>query len=204
MPSAASALGTRDAILDAAERTLQRFGYRKMSIDDVAKAAGVGKSTIYLHFKDKADVALSSLERTMTRAQEVMRAIAKESGDPAERLKRMLEVRVMAVVGAVQHYHEGLDELFAAIRNEYMTRRREHYLREIEILSPVLLEGRENGAFAFESEFDCANVLLLCTSSMLPYSLSVREMGTPEKIEAWLHKIIDLNLNGLMPGPRRP
>jgi hypothetical protein len=111
-----------------------------------------------------------------------------------------LEVRVMAVVEAVQHYHEGLDELFAAIRNEYMTRRRDHYLQEIEILSPVLLEGREKGVFQFESEFDCANVLLLCTSSMLPYSLSVREMGTPDKIESWLRKIIALNLNCLLTG----
>ncbi len=32
---------------------LVRWGYRKTSIDDVAREAGVGKGTIYLHWKDK-------------------------------------------------------------------------------------------------------------------------------------------------------
>ncbi len=42
-----------EKILDAAAALLIRFGYRKTTIDDVAREAGVGKGTIYLHWKDK-------------------------------------------------------------------------------------------------------------------------------------------------------
>ncbi len=42
-----------EKILDAATALLIRFGYRKTTIDDVAREAGVGKGTIYLHWKDK-------------------------------------------------------------------------------------------------------------------------------------------------------
>lgn len=42
-----------ERILDAAARQLVRWGYRKTTIDDVAREAGVGKGTIYLHWKDK-------------------------------------------------------------------------------------------------------------------------------------------------------
>jgi len=43
----------RDAILDAAERLLARYGYRKMTMDDLASEAGIGKGTTYLHFPSK-------------------------------------------------------------------------------------------------------------------------------------------------------
>ena len=48
-----------DLILDAADRLLARYGYRKMTIDDVAKEVGIGKGTIYLHFKSKEEIALA-------------------------------------------------------------------------------------------------------------------------------------------------
>ncbi|GAC1395003.1 MAG: hypothetical protein NVSMB65_13760 [Chloroflexota bacterium] len=38
-----------ERILDAAATLLVRWGYRKTTLDDVAREAGVGKGTIYLH-----------------------------------------------------------------------------------------------------------------------------------------------------------
>jgi len=45
-----------ERILDAATVLLVRWGYRKTTIDDIAREAGVGKGTIYLHWKDKTDL----------------------------------------------------------------------------------------------------------------------------------------------------
>lgn len=42
-----------DRILDAAGDQLVRLGYRKVTIDDIAKQAGVGKGTVYLHWRTK-------------------------------------------------------------------------------------------------------------------------------------------------------
>ena len=39
---------TRDRILDAAERLLARFGYKKTTMEDIAREAGLGKRTLYL------------------------------------------------------------------------------------------------------------------------------------------------------------
>src|SRR5579862_852764 len=59
-----------ERILDAAAALLVRWGYRKTTIDDVAREAGVGKGTIYLHWKDKSDLFRATIWRASRQASE--------------------------------------------------------------------------------------------------------------------------------------
>ncbi|RCG27305.1 TetR/AcrR family transcriptional regulator [Sphaerisporangium album] len=42
-----------DRILDSAAELLLRLGYRKVTIEDIARHAGIGKGTVYLHWRTK-------------------------------------------------------------------------------------------------------------------------------------------------------
>ena len=66
----------RDAILDATNRLLARFGYRKMTVEDIAAEAGIGKGTVYLHFSSKEEVVLSHVDRVVDRLKERLREIS--------------------------------------------------------------------------------------------------------------------------------
>jgi AcrR family transcriptional regulator len=55
-------------ILDAAAELVQRWGYKKTTIDDIAKLADVGKGTIYLHWKTREDLFIALLLRERLRA----------------------------------------------------------------------------------------------------------------------------------------
>lgn len=48
--------GKRAAILSSAEDLLTRFGARRVSIEEICRAAGVSKTTFYKHFCDKVDL----------------------------------------------------------------------------------------------------------------------------------------------------
>jgi AcrR family transcriptional regulator len=64
-------------ILDAAAKLLVRWGYRKTTVDDVAREANVGKGTIYLHWKDKNALFLAAVLRAQQQVGvEAMRRIA--------------------------------------------------------------------------------------------------------------------------------
>lgn len=66
-----------ERILDAATTLLVRWGYRKTTIDDVAREAGVGKGTIYLHWKDKNELFRAAIWREQQRyGEEIQRRIA--------------------------------------------------------------------------------------------------------------------------------
>lgn len=65
-----------ERLLDAATTLLVRWGYRKTTIDDVAREAGVGKGTIYLHWKDKNNLFRAAIWRERQRySEEVQRRI---------------------------------------------------------------------------------------------------------------------------------
>ncbi len=40
-------------ILDAAANLIAHYGYDKTTVDDIARAAGVSKGAIYLHYRSK-------------------------------------------------------------------------------------------------------------------------------------------------------
>ena len=66
-----------ERLLDAATTLLVRWGYRKTTLDDVAREAGVGKGTIYLHWKDKNELFRAAIWREQQRySEEVKRRIA--------------------------------------------------------------------------------------------------------------------------------
>jgi len=64
-----------ERLLDAATTLLVHWGYRKTTIDDVAREAGVGKGTIYLHWKDKNDLFRAAIWREQHRYSEEVRTL---------------------------------------------------------------------------------------------------------------------------------
>ncbi len=49
-------------ILQAAKRLFQQYGFRKVTMDDVAKAIGKGRSSLYYYYKSKEEVLDAVLE----------------------------------------------------------------------------------------------------------------------------------------------
>jgi AcrR family transcriptional regulator len=52
-----------ERILDAAADLVLRWGYKRVTIEEVAKQAGIGKGTVYLHFRNRTELFLSVLVR---------------------------------------------------------------------------------------------------------------------------------------------
>jgi AcrR family transcriptional regulator len=191
----------RDLILDATERLLARYGYKKMTMDDLAAEAGVAKRTIYLHFKNKEDVALCSIDRVVARLLERLRQIACSDTPADERIRRMLKARVLFRFDSVQAYYQSFDDLFAALRPAYMDRRSRYFEAEAEMFAEVLEEGVNQGELQTADPTITARTLLRATNSLLPYSLSRQELGKRSEIEERVTEISDVLLNGLRARP---
>jgi AcrR family transcriptional regulator len=201
MRAAAARTDTRDLILDAADRLLARYGYRKMTVDDIAQEVGIGKGTIYLHFSSKEEVALSRIDRVIDQLKDRLRALARQEAAAPERLRRMLLERVLFRFDSVQHYTESLDDIFATIRPGLLARRERHFADEAAIFAEVLKEGRRAGLFAFRDARATARAFVVATNALLPYTLSVGELGDRKIVERETAQIAQLLINGLLVAP---
>jgi AcrR family transcriptional regulator len=188
----------REAILDAADHLLARYGYRKMTVDDIAQEAGIGKGTIYLHFASKEEVTLSHVDRIVERLKERLWAIARTDADVAIRLRLMLVTRVLFRFDSVQHYTQSLNDLLAALRPKLLARRARYFEEEARVFAEVLGEGQRAGAFNAGDALSTAFALLHATNSLLPYSLSTNELGERDEIKEKTEHIADLILSGLL------
>src|SRR3954453_11545333 len=93
-----------DRILDAADRLLARYGYQKMTIDDLAREVGIGKGTVYLHFSSKEEGVVSQSDRVIERLKTELKKLAGSDQEPAAKLRSMLMLRVIYRFDSVQHY----------------------------------------------------------------------------------------------------
>ena len=179
---------TRDAILDATDRLMTRYGFRKMTMDDIAREAGVSRRTIYIYFESKLEVGLSSIGRVVEHVHDELREIASSDAPQLQKLGQMLRRRVMGRVEQVQDYAHSLDELFELVRPSYLAARQRYFMIERDLIASVLgPEGQE----------PLAEALMLATNAFLPYSLSIRELGSPAVIAERLEVMIALLLKGL-------
>jgi AcrR family transcriptional regulator len=188
----------KDTILDATDRLLARYGYRKMTVEDIAVEAGIGKGTIYLHFSSKEEVVLSHIDRIVERLQERLKEIADSDATAEERLRLMLLTRVLFRFDSIQHYTQSLNDLLAVLRPGLLTRRAQYFDAEAQIFAEVLAAGRQAGEFSFEDEHATAHAFLQATNGLLPYSLSTTELGAREDVEKRTADVAGLMLRGVL------
>ncbi|MBK9216374.1 MAG: TetR/AcrR family transcriptional regulator [Chloracidobacterium sp.] len=187
---------TKQAILDATDKLLAKYGYKKMTIEDLALAVGIGKGSVYLHFSSKEEIALSHIDRIIDRLKSNLREIAARPGRAESRLKDMLIERVMYRFDSVQHYSQSVNELLSAVRPKLLARRKGYFAEEAQIFAAVIAEGQQAGTIRKGDPRDLAVTFLSATNALLPYSLSVVELGDRGDVLDRTTKTADVLIRG--------
>lgn len=185
----------RRQIIDAAIQLFSRQGYRKTTMPEVARAAGLSIGGIYWYFKSKEALVAAILEQLFQDDREAL-AILLNSAAPAGERLRAFAVRYseghqhyewLDAVG-VEFYSEAAhDPAARAVIQSYLT----HYR---EALVTLIEQGILRGEFRPVSPSDTANVLL-----GLEEGLALLSVADPERVR-WRESFligVELMLAGL-------
>jgi AcrR family transcriptional regulator len=137
---------TRSVILEAARTRFVRFGPRKTTMDEVARAAGCSRTTLYSHFRNMEDLYGSLLEQDAeTFIRDASAAVERAAGAGAK-IRAMVEVTRstyarndvlrMALTGDAEMSLEGVAHVYTNGQER----------RIIELLRRILEDGVREGS----------------------------------------------------------
>jgi len=98
----------RECILVEAARAFTRFGFKKASIDDIARKAGVAKGTVYLACDSKEDLFYQVLHREVRQWQNDTARLV----DPRKSADELIETLSTASLTSIDDYPLVKDLLF--------------------------------------------------------------------------------------------
>lgn len=191
---------TRQAILQAAVRLFTRKGYEKTSITELARAAGIGKGTIYSYFATKQEIFLAFCE------EEIEFAFARlsEQTDPDAPLLDQMMTLAMAQFDFVTRNRE-FGRIYAREtafpREQTAARCREldsSYLRRV---AAILERARQRGELRIDTH------LLLAVAhfhALYMLALSAWYSGyaeTREEMAGFLRELVLQAIGGLAAQP---
>ncbi len=181
------ATATRDEILDAAYECFAQYGFRRTSMADIAKAAGISRAALYLHFKNKEDVFGAVSLRVHERVLAAAEAAAAASEGIEKQLRGVLSAKLLGhfqLAFRSLHGRELLDEnsrLCGGISAEFRS-------RHVGLIARVLDAAERSGelrlrALGFDAD-SAAELIMDCARGL-------EESGAPSA-EAFRRRVGEL------------
>ena len=165
---------TRLAVIKAAQDIFAKFGYKKTTVDDIARAAHKVKSTIYQYFESKEDIFQTIIEKENQILKEEIKKAIEAQDNPKKKLLTYVITRMRVL--------KDLSNFYNALRDEYLEhfvfieKIRKKYLKdEINTIKKILKNGVDQGTFVIND--------LELTACMIVVALKGLEYPLIEEIE---------------------
>lgn len=192
----------KERILEAAGRAFAHLGFRKASIDQIARAAGVAKGTVYLACENKEELFYQTLHRDL---RAWLANVAKQIDPriPADELLTQVAVSSLVYLDShplVRDLIAGLhDGTLPAWTERFEELRALSHANVVEILELGVRQGQ------FREDLDCEETARILQDLQLGgYMVSRRTEGIdPMERARRMRVALDLILNGLRARKKR-
>lgn len=139
----------RKHIIESARIIFSKYGFRKTTMDEIAKGVGKGKSSIYYYYPGKEEIYKAVIEKESELLRDAIYKAVNASSDPIEKLKIYVTVRMRTFRDMVNFYEAIKNELLNNL--DFINKIREKYDKEeIEIVEYILKEGVKQNLYQIE------------------------------------------------------
>jgi len=142
----------RDEIVQAAVTIFSHYGYRRASLEEIAREAGISRSGLYHHFANKEEIFRAMSEHLHCSVLTEAERIAKTTGLFEERLLAVLEAKLGWMFGLLAESRHGVEIIDESSRlcGEDIAAFTRRYLK---IIASIIRGAVDSGEIALT---DCA------------------------------------------------
>ena len=184
----------RDQIIATASGIFGKFGFRKTTMDEIAKAMRKGKSSIYYYFTSKEDIFRAVVEKEALTLKEELIKATDRSDVPTEKLRNFILARTKVMKNVANFYD--------TLKNEYLNHldfvdkiREKYDKEEIQMLKGILEDGRQNGVFQIE---DAELAAIAIATALKGLEIPLFWTKANRNLEKRVDELLNILFNGLL------
>ena len=177
-------------ILDAFQKLLESQNIQKISVSDIAQAAGIAKGSIYYYFPSKDAIVEALVERSYAASIETAKQLAKQENIPP--FTRMALIFQACRNSSSEFLKQNKATTNSSVQEQTLLHHK--YLRYIimelkPVLTEIIRQGIEGGEISFEHPDSLAEIVLLVLTVKIDNTLIP---STKEEIEQIILDLIVL------------
>jgi len=164
----------RERILQAAQQLFQHYGLRKVTMDDIARAAGRGKSSLYYYYKSKDEIFDVVLDREISGIMgRVCQAISQLPTASAQ-LEAFAPTKVQLLREKTALYSLLYQEIYHHYSLDFANSMRLRYqATEITIIEGIIAKGIEQQEFRKLSADEITQTASAITTSLFGFDQDI-------------------------------
>ncbi|MEX0987447.1 MAG: TetR/AcrR family transcriptional regulator [Bacteroidales bacterium] len=185
----------RSVIVGAARKVFSRNGYKNTTMDELAHAASMGKSSMYYYYNSKEEIFEAVVVREAQELKKQLNKVISSGKSPIERLKDYIMFRLYHVKTVANFYtvlkEDCLEQMLFVKRV-----RKKFEDEEIKMVRAILEGGIREGAFIINNpEIGAIAFTTMLKGLELPLFLNEYSRSEKEKL---LEDLIEVVLYGIV------
>ena len=183
-------------ILSGAKKLFGKHGLKKTTMEDIATAAGKGKSTLYYYFPSKNEIFEAVVEDEMKNVVRRLREAVNASFSANEKLKAFLQAQITSIIEFHSFREVLFEDLLTSMRMLICIKSRYEQI-QIDMIKEILLGGTQSGEFK-EMSIERMNKMSFVMVTIFrglhfPLSVELSEIKTHE----YFDEMIDMLIAGI-------
>jgi AcrR family transcriptional regulator len=180
-----------DRVLEAARRVFMRYGYRRVTMQEIAQEAGMSRPALYLIFPNKEEIFLAAIREITAQNLQRIRAGLREHATLAAKLQFAFEVwtvETFALMQSSPDAKELIDCVLGFARETFLQITADFEELLAEVIAGFLPKGRKRSAHS------AREIARLLTASTHGFKESARGV---EDLRAMIRGLISLVVAGM-------
>ncbi len=182
---------TRQKLVDVARQLFAKNGLENTTMNDIAKASGKSRRTLYTYFKSKEEVYYAVIESELERLSDKMDEVAAKKIRPQDKIIELIYTHLNMIKETVMR-NGNLRAAF--FRNIWMVEkvRKNFDEDEIELFRKVYADGKLDGEFDIDNVELVADITHYCIKGLeVPFIYGRLGHGmTPEASKPLVAKVV--------------
>lgn len=133
-------------ILDGAKRLFSQHGLKKTTMEDIAQAAGKGKSTLYYYFPGKNEIFEAVVEDEMKNLIQKVRQAINTSTTAKQKMKAFLRTNLSSIIDCKNLSKVVREEIFDGLRKLHQIKIK-YDQTQVEMMKEIITGGIQSGEF---------------------------------------------------------